>query len=68
MNIQGLGGSNNPLEMIQKLSKREDLDYELLKKLFSIRSINLEEIEVKLLKEKDGYFVQEHNNNGCHSE
>ena len=46
------------LKLIQKLSKREDLDYELLKQLFSIRSINLEEIEVKLLKEKDGYFVQ----------
>lgn len=46
------------LKLIQKLSKREDLDYELLKKIFSNRSINLEGIEVKLLKEKDGFFVQ----------
>jgi hypothetical protein len=46
------------LKLIQKLSKREDLDYELLKKIFSNRSINLEGIEVKLLKEKDGFFIQ----------
>ena len=46
------------LKLIQKLSKREDLDYELLKKVFSTRSISLEGIEVKLLKETDGFFVQ----------
>ena len=46
------------LKLIQKLSKREDLDYELLKKVFNTRSINLEEIDVKLFKETDGFFVQ----------
>lgn len=46
------------LKLIQKLSKREDLDYELLKKVFNTRSISLEGIEVKLLKETDGFFVQ----------
>lgn len=45
-------------KLIQKLSKREDLDYELLKNIFSTRSINLEEIEIKLLKDKDAFFVQ----------
>lgn len=46
------------LKLLQKLSKREDLDYELLKKVFNTRSINLEGIEVKLVKEADGFFVQ----------
>ena len=46
------------LKLIQKLSKREELDYQLLKKVFDTRSIKLEEIEVKLLKETDGFFVQ----------
>lgn len=46
------------LKLIQKLSKREELDYELLKKLFTNRDINLEGIEVKVLKEKEGFFVQ----------
>ena len=45
-------------KLIQKLSKREELDYELLKKVFNTRSINLESLEVKLLKEADGFFVQ----------
>ena len=45
-------------KLIQKLSKREDLDYELLKKLFDNRSINLEGMEVKLLKENDGFSIQ----------
>lgn len=46
------------LKLIQKLSKRDDLDYELLKKLFNNRSINLEGMEVKLLKDNDGFSVQ----------
>ena len=44
--------------MLEKLSKNEDIDYELLKNLFNIRSINLEEILVKVTKEKEKYFVQ----------
>ena len=49
---------SHKLKLMQKLSKREELDYELLKKVFNTRSINLEGIEVKLLKEADGFFVQ----------
>lgn len=46
------------MKVIERLSKNEDIDYELLKNLFSIRSINLEEISVKVTKEKEKYFVQ----------
>ena len=46
------------LKAIEKFSKNEDINYELLKNLFRVRSINLEEISVKVLKEKDKFFVQ----------
>lgn len=46
------------LKVIERLSKNEDINYELLKNLFIVRSINLEEIFVKVLKEKDKFFVQ----------
>lgn len=46
------------MKVLEKLSKNEDIDYELLKKMFSIRSINLEELSVIVTKEKDKFFVQ----------
>lgn len=46
------------MKVLEKLSKNEDIDYEMLKNLFSIRSINLEEISVKVTKEKEKYFIQ----------
>ena len=45
-------------KVIQRFSKKEDIDYELLKKIFTAKSINLAEIEIKLTKEKDRLFVQ----------
>ena len=53
------------LKAIEKFSKNEDINYELLKNLFRVRSINLEEISVKVLKEKDKFFVQIAKNVGC---
>lgn len=46
------------MKVLERLSKNEDIDYELLKNLFSIRCINLEEILVKVTKEKEKYFIQ----------
>lgn len=46
------------LKVLERLSKNEDIDYELLRNLFSIRSINLEEISVRVTKEKEKYFIQ----------
>lgn len=45
------------MKIVEKFSKREDVDYELLKYIFSTRIINLEEIYIKLKKEKDKYFI-----------
>ena len=49
---------SHDMKIIEKFSKQEDVDYELLKHIFSTRSINLEEIYVKLTKEKENYFIQ----------
>jgi len=46
------------MKVIEKFSKQEEVDYELLKGIFHMRSINLEEIYIKLAKEKDKYFIQ----------
>ena len=46
------------LKVIEKFSKQEEIDYILLKNIFLVRSINLEEISIKLCKEKDKYYIQ----------
>lgn len=46
------------LKVLERLSKDEILDYKLLKNIFQIRIINLEETYIKLIKEKDNFFLQ----------
>lgn len=45
------------LKVIEEFSKDEEVDYQLLKYLFMIRSINLEEIYIKLTKEKEKFYI-----------
>ena len=45
-------------EQLKRTTKKLLLKAHLLKNLFRVRSINLEEISVKVLKEKDKFFVQ----------
>ncbi len=60
------------LKVIQKFSKQEDVNYELLKIIFQNRNINLEDIEVKLIREKEkdktknkeNYYIQVFDGNG----
>ena len=56
------------LKVIQRFSKQEDVNYELLKIVFQNRNINIEDIEVKLIrekgKEKDNYYIQVFDGNG----
>ena len=58
------------LKVIQKFSKQEDVNYELLKFIFQNRNINLEDIEIKLIREKgegkgkEKYFIQVFDGNG----
>ena len=49
---------SHKMKVIEKFSKQEEIDYELLKGIFRMRSINLEEIYIKLAKEKDKFYIQ----------
>ena len=53
------------LKVIERFSKQEDVNYELLKYLFQNRNINIEDIEVKLIKDKENnYYIQVFDGNG----
>ena len=67
---------SHELKVIQRFSKQEDIDYELLKRIFQNRNINIEDIEIKLIREKekidgskngekcDNYYIQVYDGNG----
>ena len=46
------------LKVLQKISKSEELEYKILKNIFSSRIIKLEDTELKLTKEKDTIYLQ----------
>lgn len=46
------------LKALEEVSKNEEINYKILKKVFDTRSINLEELYIKVIKEKDKYFLQ----------
>ena len=45
-------------KVIENYAKDEDINYEIVKNIFYIRSINLEQVYIKLIKEKENFFVQ----------
>lgn len=45
------------LKLIDVFSEEKEVDYQILKHIFSVRVINLEDLYVKLMKEKDHYCV-----------
>lgn len=46
------------LKVIEKISNDEKTNYEILKNIFKVRIIKLEDAYLKITKEKDKYFVQ----------
>ena len=46
------------LKAIQQISIDKETNYEILKNIFSVRIIKLEDAYLKITKEKDKYFVQ----------
>ncbi len=46
------------LKLIDVFSTEEEFDYQILRNIFFIRVINLEDLYIKLMKEKDNYYVQ----------
>lgn len=48
----------NNMKVLEKVSKQEEINYEMLKNIFKTKSINLEEINIKLIKEKEKFYIQ----------
>lgn len=46
------------LKIIEEISKNKEVNYEIVKNIFSVRIINLEELYIKIVREKDKYFIQ----------
>lgn len=46
------------LKTLEKVSNNKETNYEILKNIFSVRIIKLEDAYLKIIKEKDKYFVQ----------
>ena len=49
---------SNNMKVLEKVSKQEEINYEMLKNIFKTKSINLEEINIKLIKEKEKFYIQ----------
>lgn len=46
------------LKIIDIFSKEKEIDYEILKNIFCVRVINLEDLYIKLTKDKERYYIQ----------
>lgn len=48
----------NELKIVDTISKKEDINYSILQNIFKVRIISLEDLYIKVTKEKDQYFLQ----------
>lgn len=48
--------------MVDKISKNEKINYDILKHIFQVRSIRLEDLSLKILKEKTQFCVEFYSN------
>ena len=46
------------MKLIAVFSKEKEIDYQILRTIFDVRVINLEDLYIKLIKEKEKYYVQ----------
>ncbi len=46
------------LKVIDYFSNEEEIDYKILKNIFLVRVINLEDLYLKITKEKENYYIQ----------
>lgn len=46
------------LKLIDIFSKEKEINYEILKNIFYVRVINLEDLYLKVMKEKEKYYIQ----------
>lgn len=48
----------NELKVIDSFSKNKNLNYEIIRNIFYVRVINLEDLYMKFIKEKEKYYIQ----------
>ena len=46
------------LKVLNQLSKDEEKNYQILKNIFETRSINLNELYIKIVRENEKYYLQ----------
>lgn len=46
------------MKVTEQFAKKDEIHYELLKNIFDIRVINLEDLYIKVIKEKEKYYIQ----------
>ncbi len=46
------------MKLIDSMSKDKNIDYQILKKIFYVKVINLEDLYIKLIKDKECFYVQ----------
>ena len=46
------------MKVTEQFAKRDEIHYELLKNIFDIRVISLEDLYIKVIKEKEKYYIQ----------
>ena len=51
-------GKAQSIKLISKISKNEKLNIEILRNIFTLRIMDLEELYMKITKEKDKYYIQ----------
>ena len=51
-------GKAQSIKLISKISKSEKLNIEILKNIFTLRIMDLEELYMKITKENDKYYIQ----------
>ncbi|MBR3163620.1 MAG: hypothetical protein IKF17_05955 [Clostridia bacterium] len=45
-------------KLIIPFAQNEEINYEIVKNVFHVRIIKLEDLSIKIIKEKEGYFIQ----------
>lgn len=46
------------LKVIDNFGKQQEIDYQILKDIFYVRVISLEDLYIKIVKEKEKFYVQ----------
>ena len=46
------------MKVTEQFAKKDEIHYELMKNIFDIRVISLEDLYIKVIKEKEKYYIQ----------